>query len=134
MIKFETSKIWEWWPKIIRNCGDENTYKSIFAWLFFHIAYLNIRQPLVPGEAYREKVTSAGLILTTESDEKDKVYIINRNRGFEMSYYNYEIVMKNGTLHVYKYDSDTIPEETFENTIVNLNTFKNDETDTYNCH
>ena len=106
-------------PQIINTMFAEQVMKvglDIFGFqLFCLIPYnhINLCDPV------KRAVTTNGMILVTESDEQDKLYITNRNRGFEISYHDYEIKLNNGNLCIYKYKGAVIGDEVFEDTILN---------------
>lgn len=106
-------------PRIINTMFAEHIMKvgiEIFGFQLFCIIpypYINLCEPV------KKAVTSNGMVLVTESDEQDKLYITNRSRGFEISYHDYEIKLNNGKLCIYKYKGAVISDEVFEDTVLN---------------
>lgn len=89
--------------------------------MFFEVYVITELPPLQLCDPAQKFVTSEGNIFTTESDEQDKMYISNRTRGFEISYHNYEITLKNGVVCVYRYNDDILERVPFEKDTVNQN-------------
>lgn len=117
-IKFKFCK-WQNSPKLINDFLNEFTYRKGLRWLCFEIFIVTTMPSLSLCEPLRKYVTSGGLILTTESDEQDTIYICNRSRGFEITYQGCEIILKNGQISIYK-NNDIISEHNhFEETVLN---------------
>jgi hypothetical protein len=121
-LKIEFSRQWTFVPHILNTvCGEFKKKKGI-NWLCFNIfvfcplEHVNLREPV------RKALTTDGMILVTESDEQDKLYITNRSTGFEISYHDFEIFLKDGVLSVYHFKDNLEIEDKFEDTeTLNLN-------------
>lgn len=117
-IKFSVCK-WQGKMKIIRDFAGEYVIRRGIRWLFFE-CYLVIPLPVLQlCNPQKQVVTTEGRILTTESDEQDRLYICNRTRGFEISYHNYEIILKNDKISIYKHKEDILEHIPFEDNILN---------------
>ena len=111
----------KWQPilKFFNEYISEYIYKKGIRCLFFEIYIIKQMSPLQLCNPQYKFITAKGNILTTESDEQDRLYICNRSRGFEISYHNYEIILKNGKICIYKHDENKFEHIPFEETIIN---------------
>lgn len=112
---------WQGKMKIVNEFAGEYIRKVGLKWLFFEIYSLQQLPCLQLCDPQHKFVTSEGEVLTTESDEQDRMYICNRSRGFEISYHNYEMTLKNGEIHVYRHTDDTLEHIHFEDNTLNQN-------------
>ena len=119
-IKFSVCK-WQGRMKIIRDFAGEYIIRRGVRWLFFE-CYVTIPLPVLElCNPKAEFVTTEGKILTTESDEQDRMYICNRTRGFEISYHDCEIILKNGEIRIYRHKDDILEHIPFEDNTLNQN-------------
>lgn len=112
---------WQAALKIINDYIGEYVCRKGIRWMFFEIYVIQYITPLQLCNPQHRFVTAEGNILTTESDEQDRMYICNRSRGFEISYHDYEITLKNGKICVYKHNENIIEHIPFEDTTLNQN-------------
>lgn len=112
---------WQSVPKLINEFLGEYICRKGIRWMFFELYIVRQLPPLMLCNPPHKFVTSEGIILTTESDEQDRLYICNRSRGFEISYQGYEITLKKGKISVYKNNSDVLEHVPFEETTLNQN-------------
>lgn len=119
-IKFSICK-WQGRMKIIRDFAGEYIIRRGVRWLFFE-CYVTIPLPVLElCKPQAELITTEGKILTTESDEQDRMYICNRTRGFEISYHDCEIILKNGEIRIYRHKDDILERIPFEDNTLNQN-------------
>lgn len=117
-IKFSVCK-WQGKMKIIRDFAGEYVIRRGIRWLFFE-CYVVIPLPILElCNPEKQTVTTEGRILTTESDEQDRLYICNRTRGFEISYHDCEIILKNGKISIYRHKEDVLEHIPFEDSTLN---------------
>lgn len=112
---------WQAALKIINEYAGEYICKKGIRWMFFEIYVIRQIPPLQLCDPQHRFVTAEGNILTTESDEQDRLYICNRSRGFEISYHDYEITLKNGKICVYRHGENSFERIPFEDTTLNQN-------------
>lgn len=117
-IKFRICK-WRWVPGIVKEYEAEYTRRRGIRILCFEIYSVTQVPCLQLCDPRHKFVTAEGMILTTESDEQDRMYICNRSRGFEISYHNYEITMKNGKISIYHNNVDILEHIPFEDNTLN---------------
>lgn len=110
---------WQLKLRIFNEFAGEYIRKTGIRWLFFEIYVLRQMPFLQLCDPKHRFVTSEGDILTTESDEQDRLYVCNRTRGFEISYHGYEITLKNGKICIYRHGNDTLEHIHFEDTMLN---------------
>ncbi len=112
---------WQAALKILNEHIGEYVCRKGIKWMFFEIYVIRQIPPLQLCDPQHRFVTAEGDILTTESDEQDRLYICNRSRGFEISYHNYEITLKNGKICVYRHGGNEFDHVPFEETTLNQN-------------
>ena len=105
--------------KIVKGQFGEYVRRFGVEFLWFRLYFIAPYRHINLCYPSNKSVSTNGMVLVTESDEQDQMYVTNRNRGFEISYHGYEIKLYDGELRIYRYDEISPEDASHEDVTLN---------------